>query len=39
MTKRNKMKHQDKIAQEHWQALGKEEIFSALNTSEKGLNT
>jgi calcium-translocating P-type ATPase len=32
------MKDQDTIAQEHWQAFRKEEIFSGLKTSEKGLN-
>ena len=32
------MKHQDTIAQEHWQAFNEEEIFSELKTSEKGLN-
>ncbi len=32
------MKHQDTIAQEHWQAFREEEIFSELKTSEKGLN-
>jgi magnesium-transporting ATPase (P-type) len=32
------MKHQDKIAKEHWQAFSKEEIFSELKTSEDGLN-
>ncbi len=32
------MKHQDKIAKEHWHAFRKETIFSKLNTSENGLN-
>jgi calcium-translocating P-type ATPase len=32
------MKHQDKLAKEHWQAFRKEEIFSELKTSENGLN-
>ncbi|MBS4060375.1 MAG: ATPase, partial [Bacteroidetes bacterium] len=32
------MKDQDTIAQEHWQAFRKEEIFSGLKTTEKGLN-
>jgi calcium-translocating P-type ATPase len=32
------MKQQDTIAQEHWQALSEDEIFSELKTSEKGLN-
>jgi magnesium-transporting ATPase (P-type) len=32
------MKHKETIAQEHWQAFRKEEIFSELKTSEKGLN-
>ncbi len=31
------MEHQDTIAQKQWQALRKEEIFSKLKTSEKGL--
>jgi magnesium-transporting ATPase (P-type) len=31
------MKHQDTIAQEHWQAFREDEIFSELTTSEKGL--
>lgn len=31
------MKYQDTIAQEQWQALREEEIFSMLKTSEKGL--
>ncbi len=31
------MKHQDTIAQEHWQAFREKEIFSKLKTSEKGL--
>jgi magnesium-transporting ATPase (P-type) len=32
------MKHQDKIANEHWHSFRKEEIFSELKTSETGLN-
>ncbi|MFO8129153.1 MAG: HAD-IC family P-type ATPase [Bacteroidales bacterium] len=32
------MKHQDTIAQEHWQAFKEKEVFSELKTSEKGLN-
>ena len=32
------MKHQDTLAEEHWQALRADEIFSELATSEKGLN-
>ena len=31
------MRHQEKIAKEHWHAFGKEIIFSELKTSEKGL--
>ena len=32
------MKHQDTIANEHWQAFSEEAIFSELKTSEIGLN-
>lgn len=32
------MKHQDKIAKEHWQAFRKEDIFRELKTSENGLS-
>jgi magnesium-transporting ATPase (P-type) len=32
------MKHQDKIAKEHWQAFHKEDIFHELKTSENGLS-
>ena len=31
------MKHQDTLANEHWQAVSEEKIFSILKTSEKGL--
>lgn len=31
------MKHQDTLANEHWQAVSEEKIFSELMTSEKGL--
>lgn len=32
------MKHQDTIAQEHWQSFREEDIFRELKTSEKGLS-
>jgi len=32
------MKHQDTIAREHWHAFHREEVFTELKTSEKGLN-
>jgi len=34
----NTVKHQDKIAKEHWQSFRKEELFSELKTSDTGLN-